>query len=106
MGQANEQRTQTQITYRTVVLGALRDVEDGLVRYQAEQSRRNAPSKAAEAILGIAENQYRTGFVTFVDALNAQYAALNPKDPLTQSEALVATDLIAIDKALGGGWSG
>ena len=61
---------------------------------------------AAQGTLGIAEDRYETGFVTFVDVLQAQYVLLNAKDLLTQSDALVVTDLVAIYKALGGGWSG
>jgi NodT family efflux transporter outer membrane factor (OMF) lipoprotein len=109
LGQAQEARTQAQLAYRLAVLGALRDVEDGLARYQAEETRRDELAKsvsAAEATLGIAQDRYRTGFVTFVDVLNAQYALLGTKDQLTQSEALLATDLIALYKALGGGWAG
>jgi outer membrane protein TolC len=109
LDQAQEERTQALLAYRLVILDALRDVEDGLVRYQAEESRRDSlatSARAAQATLDIAEDRYRTGFVTFVDVLNAQYAVLSTKDQLTQSEAQMATDLIAIYKALGGGWSG
>ena len=60
---------------------------------------------AARNSLKIAQDQYRTGFVTFVNVLNAETALLNAEDQLTQSDAQVATDLVAIYKALGGGWS-
>ncbi len=37
--------------------------------------------------------------------LQAENALLNAQDQLTQSDAQIVTDLVAIYKALGGGWS-
>jgi len=109
LDQAKEERTQAELAYRTAFLGALRDVEDALARHRYEEHRRESlvlAVSAAQGTLGIAEDRYETGFVTFVDVLQAQYVLLNAKDLLTQSDALVVTDLVAIYKALGGGWSG
>jgi len=108
LAEAKEERTQAELAYRIAVLGALRDVEDALARYQAEETRRESLLKsvsAADGTLAIAQDQYHTGFVTFINVLQAQYALLNAEDQLTQSDALVVTDLVAIYKALGGGWS-
>ena len=55
--------------------------------------------------LVIAEDQYRTGLVTFINVLQAENAELNAKDQLTQADALAVTDLVAVYKALGGGWA-
>lgn len=103
--EAQEERTQAELAYRLAVLGALRDVEDALARYRAEETRRESlliSVNAAEETLAIAKDQHRTGFVTFVNVLQAQYALLNAEDQLTQSDALVVADLVAIYKALGG----
>jgi outer membrane protein TolC len=91
-----------------VIVGALRDVEDAVVRLDAEQTRRQSLGRAVDAArssLVIAQDQYRTGFVTFVNVLEAQYALLGAEDQLTLSQALVLTDVVAAYKALGGGWS-
>ncbi len=105
---AREEREQAFIAYRVAVLGALRDVEDALARYNAEETRRaslmNAVT-AAQGSLQIAQDQYRTGFVPFVNVLQAENALLNARDQLTQSDAGVASDLVAVYKALGGGWA-
>ncbi len=105
---AREEREQAFIAYRVAVLGALRDVEDALARYNAEETRRaslmNAVT-AAQGSLQIAQDQYRTGFVPFVNVLQAENALLNARDQLTQSDAGVASDLVAVYKALGGGWT-
>jgi multidrug efflux system outer membrane protein len=105
---AREENHQAEIAYETTVLVALREVEDDLARYTAEESRRTSLARsvaAARNSLTIAQDQYRTGFVTFINVLNAENTVLNAEDQLTQSDAQVATDLVAIYKALGGGWA-
>jgi len=105
---AREQYAQAGFTYQGAVLGALRDVEDALARYRMEEDRRASLAQsvtAAKASLVIAEDQYRTGLVTFINVLQAENAELNARDQLTQADALVVTDLVAVYKALGGGWA-
>jgi NodT family efflux transporter outer membrane factor (OMF) lipoprotein len=105
---AREENRQAEIAYQTAILIALRDVEDALARYSAEETRRTSLAQsvvAAQGSLKIAQDQYRTGFVTFINVLTAENTLLNAEDQLTQSDAQVATDLVAIYKALGGGWT-
>jgi outer membrane protein TolC len=105
---AREARIQAFQAYRSAVLGALRDVEDALARYEAEETRRVALGQAVAAARGslqIAEDQYRTGFTPFINVLQSEVALLDAEDQLTQSDAAVSSDLIAVYKALGGGWS-
>jgi len=102
-----EERLQADLAYRKAVLGAFRDVEDGLARYRSEDERRASLARSvtsAQNSLTIAEAQYRTGFVTYINVLQAETSLLNARDQLTQSDAQVLSDLIAIYKALGGGW--
>jgi NodT family efflux transporter outer membrane factor (OMF) lipoprotein len=105
---AREEREQAFLAYKTAVLGALRDVEDALTRYENEETRRASLAQAVSAAKGslqIAQDQYRTGFQPFIDVLQSENALLNAEDQLTQSDASVATDLVAVYKALGGGWT-
>ena len=105
---ARETNLQASLAYRKAVLGAIRDVEDALARYGSEETRRESLARSVEAAknsVGIAQDQYKTGFVTFINVLQAENALLNAEDQLTQSDAQVLTDLVAIYKALGGGWS-
>jgi len=108
VGAAKEERQQALLAYQLAVFGALRDVEDALARNRSEESRVQSLSSAvtsAQGSLAIAEDQYRTGFVTFINVLQAENALLNARDQLTQSQAQAATDHVALYKALGGGWS-
>jgi NodT family efflux transporter outer membrane factor (OMF) lipoprotein len=105
---AKEETAQAALAYRKAVLGALRDVEDALSRYRFEQQHQAALAGAVDATrnsLGIAEDRYKTGFIAFTDVLQAQNALLTQQDQLTQSDAQLLSDLVALYKALGGGWS-
>lgn len=105
---AKEEKVQADLAYRKAVLSAFRDVEDGLARFKAEDERRTELARSvtsAQNQLKIAEAQYQTGFVTFINVLQAQNALLNAQDELAQSDAQVLSDLVSVYKALGGGWS-
>lgn len=105
---AKEETAQAALAYRKALLDALRDVEDSLSRYRSDQQRHAALARAVAAAsnsLSIAQDQYKTGFVTFINVLQSQYALLSLQDQLTESDAQLRTDLVALYKALGGGWS-
>jgi multidrug efflux system outer membrane protein len=105
---AKEERTQALLAYRKTVLGAFRDVEDALARYTAEDARRTALAQSVDAAansLKIAQDQYKTGLVTFINVLQAENTLLNARDQLAQSDAQALSDLVSVYKALGGGWT-
>ena len=96
------------LAYRQTVLGAVRDVEDALVAYNREKSRRAALSASVEAYTRASElskSLYEGGSATYSELLTAQAAQQSAEDALIQSEAAVASDYVALAKALGGGWS-
>jgi NodT family efflux transporter outer membrane factor (OMF) lipoprotein len=105
---AKEEHAQALLAYRGAVLGAFRDVEDALARFKAEDSRRANLAQslaAAQNSLKIAQDQYAAGIVTYINVVQAQNAVLNSRDQLVQSDAQALSDLVAVYKALGGGWS-
>jgi NodT family efflux transporter outer membrane factor (OMF) lipoprotein len=93
--------------YRQVVLAALRDVEDALIRLRTEQQR-NAVLKAgvADAVRAVQaiEARYRSGLVDYTAVLDAQAAVLSDRDALAQSDGQLRRDLVSLYKAMGGGW--
>jgi multidrug efflux system outer membrane protein len=96
------------LAYHQAVLGSLRDVEDALGRLTSEETRRTNLAQsvsAAENSLKIAEDQYRTGLVPFINVLQSETSLLNSRDLLAQSDSQSLTDFVAVYKALGGGWS-
>ena len=103
----NELEEQALLNYQKTVLTALSDVEGALVAYVTEQQRRQALAEAVSAnqqAVTLATALYTEGQTDFLNVLTAQRALLTAQDGLVQSERSVATDLVAIYKALGGGW--
>ena len=93
--------------YEQAVLGALEDTETALVRYGQEQARREALARAVDAsqlAVRLSQELYTRGLQDFLNVLDSQRALFATEDQLVQSEQAVAANLIALYKALGGGW--
>jgi outer membrane protein, multidrug efflux system len=103
-----EDREQAYIQWRQAVIGALRDVEDALVRLEGEK-RSNAELRdglaAAERSLGTTTAQFRVGLQDYTPVLDAQQQLLQIQTSLAQSDARLRADTASLYKALGGGWS-
>ena len=98
---------QEAITYRKTVLLALQEVENALTASSREQEHRQALAAAVAAnrrAVDLAEKLYTEGLTDFINVLQAQQALFSTEDALVQSTAAVSTDLVALYKALGGGW--
>lgn len=103
----NAQAQQALLTYRQTILTALQDVEDGIVAYTRERSRRKSLVLAAasnQRAVDLATALYSRGLTAFLNVLDAQRNLFQTQNDLAQSEATVSTDLVALHKALGGGW--
>ena len=59
---------------------------------------------AAKQALDIANVQYREGAVDFQRVLDAQRVLLEQQNALARTRSDIATSMIALYKALGGGW--
>ncbi len=95
------------LAYHREVLGALKDVEDALTRLDADRKRvahMRLSAAAAQDAADTASVRYRNGLTSYLDVLEAQQTRLSARDALVQSEAAVAQDIVALYKALGGGW--
>ncbi|OXC72304.1 efflux transporter outer membrane subunit [Caballeronia sordidicola] len=106
---AKAQAGQAALQYRSTVLKALQDVDNALVSYRTDQDRREALTRTVEAnriSLQLATDSYRKGLVSFITVLDAERQLAGAREQLAQSTVSVTTDLIAVYKALGGGWQG
>lgn len=98
---------QTLVTYYNTVLKAAQEVEDALVGYLKSQEALVSAQKAVDAALrsvDLAMVQYREGAVDYQRVLDAQRVLLQVENELVQTKSSIATDRIALYKALGGGW--
>jgi NodT family efflux transporter outer membrane factor (OMF) lipoprotein len=94
-------------TYEAVVLGAFEETEDLLVAYAKEQTRHRWLADAAASSqdsLHLARQLYDHGLTGFINVLEAERSTYQAQDALAQSDQAVTQDLIALYKALGGGW--
>jgi outer membrane protein TolC len=94
--------------YQQTVLAAFRDVDDGLTAYQAEQQRQDhlsAEVVASQRALDLATQRYKSGFTNYLPVLTAEQTLLASEQDRATSQQTVATDLVALFKALGGGWN-
>ena len=96
------------VTYARTVLAALNEVENDLTVYGPEQSRRDSLAATvahSREALALARQRYESGVTSFLDVLVAERNYQQSQLTLADSTAAVATDLVALYKALGGGWS-
>jgi outer membrane protein, multidrug efflux system len=94
-------------TYEAAVLNALEDTENALVTYGRAQVRRDrlaAANAASQRAASLARQRYEGGLSDFLNVLEAERDALAAEDSLSRSRTDAATALVAIYKALGGGW--
>jgi multidrug efflux system outer membrane protein len=98
---------QALLTYQKTVLTALKDVETALVAYAKEQQRRKSLTIAVtnnRKAVDLAMKLYVAGKTGFLNVLTAQLNLYTTENALVQSTNIVDTNLIALYKALGGGW--
>jgi len=94
-------------TYEKTVLNALEETENALVDFGNEQRRRDhlrVSDRSATQATALARQRYEGGVADFLPVLDAQRTQLAIQAQLAASETRTATSLVAIYKALGGGW--
>lgn len=103
------QRDQSFIAFRSAVLTALEDVENAAVALRQERARAEKLSRSAASYgeaARLSRALYESGSTSFLDVLDAERSLYSAQDSLLQSKVAIATDYVALNKALGGGWDG
>jgi NodT family efflux transporter outer membrane factor (OMF) lipoprotein len=95
------------IDYRDTVLQAQGDVENSIVAYlksheQLVSYRRSA--EAARRAVEISTTQYDNGLIDFNTVITTLSAQADQDDLLSTTQGDVATNLVQVYRALGGGW--
>jgi outer membrane protein, multidrug efflux system len=94
-------------SYEQTVLRALEETENALVTHARARDRLAHADDAASAsatAARLARTRYEGGIVDFLEVLDAERTQLEAEDQLARSRTDAATSLIAVYKALGGGW--
>jgi len=93
--------------YEQTVLLALEETENALVLVGRTRERRDAlvaAVAASEQAAILAEARYQGGATDYLTSLDAQRTVLSFQLQLSESQTRTVTALIALYKALGGGW--
>jgi multidrug efflux system outer membrane protein len=94
-------------TYERTVVLALEETENALVRHERAREELAHWQDAADAsahATTLARLRYDGGLVDFLQVLDAERSQLDAEDRLAQSRTRTVTSLVAIYKALAGGW--
>lgn len=101
------QAIEAALRYRGTVLNALREVEDALVSYRydrIERERQAQVVRAATDTLYLSRNRFSHGLGDFLQVLDAQRTLETARQQLVQQHMTLANDVVALYRALGGGW--
>ncbi|WP_368518135.1 efflux transporter outer membrane subunit [Rhizobium sp.] len=106
---AQAQRDQYFVAYRSSILTALEDVENAIVSLAQERVKSGKLASSTghyREAARLARALYSSGSESFLDLLEAERSLYSAEDSLIESQVAITTDYIALNKALGGGWSG
>ncbi len=95
------------IAYERTVLQSYEEVANTMVAYARHHERRHALMLAVDAnrdAFELANDLWTRGLTDFLNVLDTQRELFARQDELAASDAQIATSLIALYKALGGGW--
>ncbi len=104
----DEKAQQRLLHYEQKVLSAVEEVENAIVAFNLGQLRQQHLKDAAAATMQAEELvlvQYNTGLTDFNNVLVTQRDLSSQQDQLVIAQAQILVDLIALYKALGGGWN-
>lgn len=105
--QADAQTDAALARYEKTVLSALEEIQSAMSDFSNEEQRRaelqQAAASAKQSAI-MARNRFDSGYDNFLDVLDAERTLLEAEDTLANSEITSGLNLVAIYKALGGGW--
>lgn len=103
-----EARTEAALAeYEQTVLRALEETENAFVNYAQQRQRLASVIEQADASRRAAELariRYREGALDFLRLLDAERTVLEAEDAVAVAEAELNEAVVAIYKAMGGGW--
>jgi len=95
------------LKYQQTALKAGQEVENGLTRFLHAQQRAKYLQRSvtdAQRAVELVQFQFRTGTTDFNRVYNLQSLLAQQQDQLAAAQGSIALNLVAVYKALGGGW--
>jgi NodT family efflux transporter outer membrane factor (OMF) lipoprotein len=101
------QQREAAIVFQKTVLRAWKEVDDAITAYREAQLRRADVARAVtenQAALRAARQRYQEGAIDFLNVITAQAQVLQSENDLADSDTQIASLLVNLYRALGGGW--
>jgi NodT family efflux transporter outer membrane factor (OMF) lipoprotein len=101
------QQREAAILFQETVLRAWKEVDDAMTAYREAQLRRADVARSVaenQTALEAARQRYSEGAIDFLNVITTQAQLLQSENDLADSDTLIATNLINLYRALGGGW--
>jgi NodT family efflux transporter outer membrane factor (OMF) lipoprotein len=101
------QQREAAISFQKTVLRAWKEVDDALTAYREAQRRRADVAQSVtenQAALQAARQRYTEGAIDFLNVIAAQAQLLQSENDLADNDTVIATSLVNLYRALGGGW--
>ncbi len=98
---------QARLDYEKAVMKAFKEVYDATVAFNSAQRNTDAKynlREASRSYVSLANMQYINGVINYLDLLDAQRSYLNSQMQYSKAVVQEYTALVALYKALGGGW--
>jgi multidrug efflux system outer membrane protein len=93
--------------YKLTILQALQETADSLISFDNRQRQFVLLSQSVQSAkdsVRIATDQYANGTIGYLSLLDAQRSLLKAQDAMAESQGEVTLSVIALYKAIGGGW--
>ncbi|GBR48160.1 TolC family protein [Gluconobacter roseus] len=95
------------LTWRNTVLNAWREVDDAMTAYAKAQSTHSLTEQSFfqnRAAFNAARERYQQGATDYLNVVATEAALLSSQSALSISQTRTETTLVALYRALGGGW--
>jgi multidrug efflux system outer membrane protein len=105
--QTEAQQQQALLQYQKSIQNAFKEVEDSLVLLQKSREQVASQGRQVEALrtyVRLARLRYDNGYTSYIEVLDAERSLFNAELSYTQTQGTVFAALVALYKAMGGGW--
>ncbi|MGA9911136.1 MAG: efflux transporter outer membrane subunit [Paraburkholderia sp.] len=107
VSQAEAQQQQALLQYEESIQTAFQEVDDALIALQKSREQLVVQGRQVEALgtyARLARLRFEGGYTSYIEVLDAERSLFNAQLSYTQTNGLVFSSLIALYKAMGGGW--
>jgi multidrug efflux system outer membrane protein len=102
--QAEAQQQQALFQYQQAIQTAFQEVDDALISVQKSREQLVIQERQVDALRTYARLRFEGGYTSYIEVLDAERSLFNAQLSYTQINGVVFSSLIALYKAMGGGW--